>query len=41
MTVRINQYFAWMDQKHGGEKEWRNYVLNYDIPGNRLVFMAN
>ena len=44
MTVHINQYFAWMDQKHGGEKEWRNYVCNYvmliDIPGNILVFMA-
>ena len=45
MTVHINQYFAGMDQKHGGEKEWRNYVFNYvmliDIPGNILVFMAN
>ena len=45
MTVHINQYFACMDQKHGGEKEWRNYVCNYvmliDITGNILVFMAN
>ena len=45
MTVHINQYFAWMDQKHGAEKEWCNYVCNnvmlIDIPGNILVFMAN
>ena len=45
MTVHINQCFAWMDQKHGAEKEWCNHVCNYvmliDIPGNILVFMAN
>ena len=45
MTFHINQYFAFMDQNHGVEKEWRNYVCNYvmciDIPGNILVFMAN
>ena len=45
MTVHINQYFALIDQNHGGEKEWRNYVCNYimhiDISGNTLVFMAN
>ena len=28
MTVHINQYFALMDQNHGGEKEWRNYLRN-------------
>ena len=46
MTIHINHYFSWMDQKHGGEKEKeRNYVCIYvmliDIPGSILVFMAN
>ena len=45
MTVHINQYFALMDQNHGGEKEWGNYVCNYVtciyIPGNIIVFMAD
>ena len=45
MTVHSNQYFALVDQNHGGEKEWCNYACNYviriDIPGNILVCMAN
>ena len=45
MIVHINQYFALVDQNHGGEKEWRNYECNYvmriDIPENILAFMAN
>ena len=45
MTVHIYQYFALMDQNHGGEKKLRKYVCNYviciDIPGKILVFDAN
>ena len=27
MTVHINQFFALMDQNHGGEKKWRNMCV--------------
>ena len=31
MTVHINQYFALMDQNHGGEKEWRNMRTSRNV----------
>ena len=34
-----------MNQNHGGEKKWRNYLCNYvmriDFQGIILIFMAN